>query len=94
MVRPDYVKWQQDLQDFRRLSLEAGHARTRERFQALYMIGSGLTNASQWAAQIGRKLDTVLGWVHRYNESGPEALVYRRTGGRPPFLPRSRSLRS
>jgi hypothetical protein len=27
----------------------------------------------------------VMGWLHGYSEHGPEALFYRRTGGRPPF---------
>ena len=26
-----------------------------------------------------------MGWLHGYSEHGPEALLYRRTGGRPPF---------
>lgn len=91
MVRPDTAKWGQELADLRRLSLEAEHRRTRERFQALYMIGSQQTNATAWAREIGRNLDTVLDWVHTYNEHGPEALAYRRTGGRVPFLRRSRS---
>jgi len=29
-------------------------------------------------------------WLHLYNTRGPEALAYRRTGGRPPFAPMSR----
>jgi transposase len=52
----------------------------------MYMIGSRQTNASRWAAEIGRTADTVMGWVHRYNAAGPEALIYQRTGGRTPFL--------
>ncbi len=64
MVRPDTAKWGQELADLRRLSLEAEHRRTRERFQALYMIGSRQTNATAWAREIGRTLDTVLRWVH------------------------------
>jgi transposase len=32
----------------------------------------------------------VMEWLHRYNEHGPAALAYRRTGGRPPFAQRSR----
>ncbi len=91
MVRPDTGKWGQDLADLRRLAVEAAHPRTRERFQALYMIGSQQTNATAWARETGRNLDTVLSWVHRYNEHGPEALQYRRTGGRVPLLRRSRS---
>ncbi|MCZ7568886.1 MAG: hypothetical protein M5U01_09910 [Ardenticatenaceae bacterium] len=93
MVRPDTAKWGQELADLRRLSLEAEHRRTRERFQALYRIGSKQTNATAWAREIGRNLDTVLSWVHRSNEHGPEALEYRRTGGRVPLLRRSRSLK-
>ena len=49
MVRPKMDKWGQTLSDLRHLSLEAKHPRTRERFLALYMIGSGQTNATQWA---------------------------------------------
>ena len=40
MVRPDVAKWGQSLSDLRRLSVEAEHPRTRERFLALFMIGS------------------------------------------------------
>jgi hypothetical protein len=32
----------------------------------------------------------VMGWLHTYNAQGPDALVYRRTGGRRPFAHRSR----
>ena len=28
-----------------------------------------------------------MGWLHGYGEHGPESLLYRRTGGRPPFCP-------
>jgi hypothetical protein len=85
MVRPDTAKWNQTVSDLRRLSIEAAHPRTRERFLALFMIGSGQTNATRWARESGRMIDTVLKWVHRYNQAGPEALVYRRTGGHPPL---------
>lgn len=94
MVRPDTAKWGQTLADIRRLSVEAEHPRTRERFLALYVIGNRQTNATQWADEIGRDDNTVMGWVQRYNRFGPEALYYRRTGGRPPLLPRKRSPRS
>lgn len=70
----------------RRLSLEAEHLRSRERFQALYMIGSGQKNASQWAQQINRQKQTVLKWVHRYNEFGPECITYQASGGAQPQL--------
>src|SRR5215510_13889596 len=82
MVRPDFEKWKQSAEDIRQLSIEAEHRRSRERFQALYMIGTGQKNASQWARQINRQKQTVLGWVHDYNEHGPEGLQYQYSGGR------------
>src|SRR3954471_18754023 len=97
MVRVEIAKWGQTLEDLRRAALEATHRRSRERFQALYLIASGRFNATTCAAHIGRQDETVLGWVHRYNAQGPDALTYRRTGGRAPLLTsdkRSRLLRS
>lgn len=85
MIQPDFAKWNQTAEDIRRLSIEAPHMRTRERFQALYMIGTGQKNATEWAAEIKRKNQTVHDWVHRYNASGPVSLHYQRTGGRSPF---------
>lgn len=90
MVRPDTAKWGQTLADLRRLSVEAEHLRTRERFLALYMIGSQQTNATGWAVEIDRADDTVIGWVHTYNKFGPQALNYRRSGGRPPLFAKNR----
>ena len=86
MVRPDFEKWKQTAEDMRRLSIEAEHPRSRERFQALYMIGSKQGNASQWAKGIKRRKQTVLDWVHRYNEYGSESIYYRHTGGQKPKL--------
>ena len=90
MVRVAMGKWTQTLEDLRRASLHAAHARTRERFQALYLIASGSYNATSCAAHIGRHDETVLAWVHRYNEHGPDALRHRRTGGHSPLLPHNR----
>ena len=86
MVRVDMAKWGQSLEDLRRASVQTTHRRSRERFQALYLIASGLFNATTCAAHIGRQDETVLGWVHRYNEHGPDALTYRRTGGPAPLF--------
>ncbi len=91
MVRPDIAKWEQSLDDLRRLSIESAHPRTRERFLALYMIGSKQNNAASWAKETGRQIDTVLGWVHDYNDEGPDALIFRQTGGVRPFFRLSRS---
>ena len=89
MLRPDFSKWGQTAEDMRQLSIHATHPRSRERYQALYLIGIGQTNATHWAQQIGRDDQTVMGWIHLYNTAGPEALLYKRTGGHPPFLARS-----
>jgi hypothetical protein len=91
MVRVEFARWGQTVEDLRRASLEAPHARSRERFQALYLIASGRFNATACAAHIGRQDETVLSWAHRYNARGPDALTYRRSGGRAPLLRRRRS---
>ena len=90
MIKPDLAKWDQTVADLQRLVVEAAHPRSRERYQALYRIASQHSNASEWARQIGRQAQTVMGWVHDYNRAGPAALPYQRSGGRPPFLPPSR----
>jgi hypothetical protein len=86
MIRVEVAKWGQTLDNLRLASVHAPHRRTRERFQALYLIASGQFSATTCAAHIGRQDDTVLGWVHRYNAGGPDALTYRRTGGRAPLF--------
>ena len=86
MLRPNFGKWEQSIEDIRRLSIEAEHPRSRERFQALYQIGSHQTNATEWAEKIGRNPRTVMEWVHHYNRLGPAGLEYRHTGGRTPLL--------
>ena len=84
MLRVDHERWGQTLADLRRLALTAPHARSRERFLALHDIAQGVC-ATRVAAHAGRHPQTVMGWLHGYSEHGPEALLYRRTGGRPPF---------
>lgn len=86
MLCVEMSKWQQSLEDLRRAALHATHPRTRERFQALYLIASGQFNATTCAAHIRRQDETVLAWVRRYNRHGPDALTYRHTGGRSPLL--------
>ena len=89
MLRPNFAKWNQTAEDIRQLSIHASHARSRERFQALYLIGTNQTNATKWSKETGRDDQTVMGWIHRYNDEGSEALVYKRTGGHPLFLAKS-----
>jgi hypothetical protein len=86
MLRPDFAKWDQNAEEMLRLSIEAEHARTRERCLALYMIGSGQTNATQWSQTIGRQNVTVQGWIHHYNEQGMAGIIYVHTGGPAPLF--------
>ena len=82
--------WGQTLDDLRRLAIAAPHPRTRERFLALSLIADGTHNASSFALAYDRQDETVMRWVHCYNRKGPDALTYRRTGSRAPFLPRTK----
>ena len=94
MLKVEYSKWNQTIEELLKLSTEAEHARSRERYLALYMIGSKESNATQWAEKIGREDQTVMEWVHKYNRGGPEEVVYRHSGGRSPLLPKRRRRKS
>src|SRR3954470_9960047 len=91
MLRVDYARWGQTPEDLRQLATSAAHQRTRERFLALYEVTQAGC-ATQVAARTHRHPQTVMEWLHLYNTRGPEALTYQRTGGRPPFVSRSRSV--
>jgi transposase len=94
MIRPNFEKWEQDSETMRRLGVEAEHKRSRERFQAMYMIGTGQVNARQWAQETNRNPRTVMEWVHSYNAKGPAALCYQQSGGRAPLFVQMKSSRS
>lgn len=85
MLRVDCQRWHQTAESLREEALKAAHTRTRERWMALYEICNG-KSATQVGKATKRNPQTVMEWVHRYNESGPETLVYERTGGRPPLF--------
>src|SRR5215204_900678 len=85
VLRVDYARWGQTPEDLRHLALSAPQARTRERALALFDITQHRC-ATQVARRTGRRTHTVLGWVHAYNAQGPDALAFRRTGGRRPFF--------
>ena len=89
MLHVDCARWGGTAEDLRHVALSAPHARTRERALALYEITQG-SCATRVAARTGRHPQTVMGWVHAYNAQGPDALGFRRTGGRPPFALRLR----
>src|SRR5881409_2497121 len=88
VLRVDYARWGQTPEDLRHLALNAPHARTRERALALFDITQHRC-ATQVAMRTGRRAHTVMDWVHAYNQSGPDALAFRRTGAglhKPHFL--------
>ena len=89
MLHVDDTRWDQSPEDLRRSATSAAHQRTRERFLALYEITQE-SCATRVAARTRRHPQTVMEWLHLYNARGPEALTFRRTGGRPPFAVRSR----
>ena len=94
MLELDLVKWNQTAEDLRVEAMTATHERTRERFLALYELTQQGRGASAVARGAGRHLQTLIRWVHRYNATGPQALVFAHTGGIPPFLTRTPSRHS
>ena len=88
MLSVECGRWGQAPEDLRQLATSAPHRRTRERFLALYEIAAD-SCATRIASRTRRHPQTVMEWVHLYNTSGPEALAYRRTGGRRPFFARA-----
>jgi len=88
VLQVDYARWGQTPEDLRHLALSAPHARTRERALALFDITQHRC-ATQVALRTGRRAHTVMDGVHAYNQGGPDALTFRRTGGRRPFFAHS-----
>ena len=86
MLRPNFEKWGQSAREMLRLATEAEHARTRERCLALYMIGTGQSNATQWAQEVGRQSMTVQSWVKQYNDQGLAGIIYKHSGGPAPLF--------
>jgi hypothetical protein len=88
VIRVDGARWGQTPADLRHLALNAPQARTCERALALFDITQHRC-ATQVAMRTGRQAHTVLGWVQAYNAQGPDALTFRRTGGRRPLFAHS-----
>src|SRR4051812_50189900 len=85
MLRVEYARCGQTSEELRPLAVSAPHARTRERALALFDITQHRC-ATQVAGRTGRRAHTVMDWVHAYNQGGPAALTFRRTGGRRPLF--------
>ena len=73
MIRVDCARWGQTPDDLRHLALSAPHARTRERALVLFLfeITQGRC-ATRLAERTGRHPETVMGWVHAYNDAAGE----------------------
>lgn len=84
MLKVDTQRWGQTPTMLRDQALKAPHPRTRERLLALYDVTQG-KNATQVALKTGRNPQTVMGWVHQYNEFGAEGMAYQHSGGHPPL---------
>ncbi len=91
MLSVEHARWGQTPEDLRRLAMSAPHRRTRERFLALHDIVQGSRGATCVARRAGGHPRAGVGGGHADLARGPEALVYRRSGGRPPFVPASTS---
>ena len=84
MLKVECDRWNESASRLREEALKANHPRTRERLMALYEICNG-KSATKVGTETGRNPQTVMEWVHRYNEAGLETLVYQRSGGHPPL---------
>ncbi len=85
MLKVKCEVWNQNQEILRQEALAAKHPRTRERLMALYEISQG-QSATKVGKETQRNPQTVMEWVHKYNQEGLTALEYRKTGGRTPFL--------
>jgi hypothetical protein len=63
MLRVDYGRWGQTVEDLRQLATRAPHPRTRERFLALDEIAEE-SCATRVASRTRRHPQTVMAWVH------------------------------
>lgn len=84
MLKVLHDKWNQSPECLYQSGLSEQHPRTRERFMALYRVCKS-ESATAVALSIGRQSRSVCQWVKNYNQAGPEALHYKRSGGHPPF---------
>jgi hypothetical protein len=85
MLKLNCSRGNQIIDVLRDQALSAEQPRTRERWMAMYEICTG-KNATTVGRGTGRNPQTIMEWVHRYNEIGPEAMVFKQTGGHPPLL--------
>ena len=75
MLKVNHHQWNQSVEELREMSLTEAHPRTRERSMAFYEICLG-KSATQVAKDSQPNSQTVMDWVHRYNNNGPDALKF------------------
>ena len=76
MLKVNCARWNQSGELLREEALKAEHPRTRERLMALYEISEG-KSATLVGKQTNRNPQTVMSWVHRYNQEGLTAIKYQ-----------------
>lgn len=81
MLRIDLARWGLTPELLTLLIIQSPCPRTRERLLCIRDIAQG-SCASRLVASTGRHLGTLLQWVHAFEHGGPQALVYRHSGGR------------
>lgn len=91
MLTVNFSKWNQTPEDLRTAAMTAKNARTRERFLALYEVTQLGCGATEIARRTRRHAQTLISWVHLYNDLGPDALIFTQTGGPSPLLPGDRA---
>lgn len=84
MLKINTAKWGVNPEDIRQSAVCENHPRTRERLMALYEITQG-KSATQVARNTNRNPQTIMSWVHLYNNLGLQALKFKHTGGHPPL---------
>ena len=79
MLKVKLELWDKTPEQLREDSLKAKHPRTRERLMALYEISRG-QSATQVAKRTKIFPQTLMEWVHKYNQGGVEDLKYQHSG--------------
>lgn len=76
------LRWGLTTLDFKERAKSAEHPREQERWLALAWVSEGKSK-EEVAHLLQRHYNTILNWINRFNENGPEGLRYHPpTGGR------------
>ncbi len=90
MLTVNFSKWNQTPEDLRTAAMTAKNARTPS-VSALYDVTQLGCGATEIARRTRRHAQTLISWVHLYNDLGPDALIFTQTGGPSPLLPGDRA---